>query len=260
MQKLGLIVFAVLVLVSFVGVSVVRADLTVAALTITSSGALTLDGAAGSAITIGSATTTGNMAMGGALTSGTLTLGGSSQTSATTIYGGSTTQGVSIVQNLAAVATESHGLDVASTGTLSSGDGLVGGNFVTTTAGTAGAWASGVYAKVVQGTTKNVNGYLSGAEFEVVNTNTSVSDWFPLVLNANSTTLGSHSSYIALRDYGSTDLNSFLWIPSDHTVGTASNTSLITTAAYLAATHGIRIIVDGTPMWILASTVTPSAL
>ncbi|MFH1111920.1 MAG: hypothetical protein V1712_02515 [Patescibacteria group bacterium] len=155
---------------------------------------------------------------------------------------------------------ENHGLDVNFTGTMGSSSGAVAGNFIMTTAGTSGAWASGIYAKVTQDTTKHVTGYLSGAEFEVVNTNTNVSDWFPLVLNANSTTLGSHSSYIAMRNYGTAALNSLLWI-EDQTVDTGNSaTALVTNyddAPEGHLTHAIRIIIDDTPYWIPITAVAP---
>ncbi len=73
--KFGVTLGAIAMVFSFA--SPASAALTLGALTITSDGALTMDGAAGSALTIGSTTTTGNIAIGGALTSGTLTLGGS---------------------------------------------------------------------------------------------------------------------------------------------------------------------------------------
>ena len=89
LKVLGLGIFVLAVVFSFT-FGQANAALTMAALTITSSGALTLDGAAASAITVGSATTTGNMAIGGALTTGTLTLGKSDATGAVVVYGGTT--------------------------------------------------------------------------------------------------------------------------------------------------------------------------
>jgi hypothetical protein len=160
------------------------------------------------------------------------------------------------------ISGEEHGIDVVHTGTLSSGDGMVGLNVVTTTAGTAGAWASGGYIKVLQGSTKNVNGYLSALELELTNSAANVSDEFVLVLNMSNSgaNRGQHESYIALRDYGSTDANSFLWVSSDHTIGTKSDTSLMTTFADGAhITHAIRILgPDATPYWMLCSSTAPS--
>lgn len=224
-------------------------------------GTITLgSSSAAQTITIGAGAAAKTINIGTGNTSGAITIGGTSQTAVTTIYGGGTgstgaVNAVSIVGTLAGTisgAGESHGLDMVTTGTLGSGGVLVGGNFAVTTAGTAGEWVSGIYAKVIQGTTKNVNGYISGAEFEVVNTNTDASDWFPLVLNANSVDNGAHSSYIGLRSYGTTALNSLLWI-EDQTIGTTSETSLVSTGIKAASTHTLRIIIDDTPYWILLS-------
>ena len=201
------------------------------------------DSVATTGITVGASTT--GITVAGATTTGI------------SVTGNSTTP-ISINSNAGTISGEVHGLDVAWTGTLSSGDAIVGGNFAVTTAGTAGVWASGIYAKVTQGTTKNVNGYISGAEFEVINANTNVSDWFPLVLNANSTTNSSHSSYIALRDYGSTALNSLLWF-GDASVASQSDSALISSVQNdHASTHTIRIIIGETPYWILLSNSGPS--
>ena len=159
-----------------------------------------------------------------------------------------------IVCNYAAgtISGEVHGLAVSMTGTLSSGDGMVAGNFIATTSGTAAAWVSGIYAKVVQGASKNVSGYISGAEFEVISSVTvDVSDWFVLVLNANSKCNGQHSAYIALRNYGTTALNQLLWI-EDQTIGSDNDeTSLVAANNPTAATHTIRIMVDDTPYYLM---------
>ena len=153
---------------------------------------------------------------------------------------------------------ELHAWELNHTGTQASGGGQVSLNIKHTTAGTAGAWSSGLFVNITQGTTKNVNGYLCAAEFEVTQSNTNVSDWFVLVLNAVSTTMGSHSSYIALRDYGALDLNSFLWFP-DHTVATNDATVLVSTGADATATTYMRVIgPSGTPYWIMMTTTAPT--
>lgn len=74
-KKFGLIGFVALVLIVGVGAVTARADLTVAALSITSSGALTLAGAAGSAITVGDAAQTGTVSVGTSTGAMTLNLG-----------------------------------------------------------------------------------------------------------------------------------------------------------------------------------------
>ena len=115
---LGL-VFLTLALVVGVGASSANATLTLEALTITSNGALTLDGAAASAITVGSATTTGNIAIGGALTTGTLTLGKTTQTGITVISG--STSGANTLFNNVTGGTIAIG--VANTGGINIGAG-----------------------------------------------------------------------------------------------------------------------------------------
>ena len=157
--------------------------------------------------------------------------------------------------NLGAVSGEEHGYSMALTGTLSSGEGMVGDNIAVTTAGTGGAWVSGIYAKVVQGVTKNVNGYISGAEFEVVNAAANVSDWFPLVLNAqnNGSTHGQHASYIALRDYGSLPLESLVWI-SDVAIATTDAGKLISTAGSPRThTHSLRFMHQATAYYVMCT-------
>jgi hypothetical protein len=151
-------------------------------------------------------------------------------------------------------STEVRTLALEAEGTLASGSGLVGYNITTTTAGTAGSWACGIYAKVVQGTTKNVNGYLDAAEFEVVNTCATVSDWFVVSLQANSVANGSHSSFIALRDYGSTPCQSMMWLGPEITAGVdGDTTSLIAATVGTTNNYTIRVLYHDTPLWIMCS-------
>jgi len=271
-------------------------------LTLTGTTTATLNGAAGSAIAIGSATTTGaigigaaltegtltlgksdqtgnvviyggitgganslfnnvttsTIAIGGALTSGTLTLGKSTQTGATTIYGGSTTNAVRLLPVVGAVATEAHAVDVVSGGELSSGDNLVGVNVVLTPTGTAGQWASAVYGKTVQTGTKTVNGYISGGEFEVADTNAAPSEVHTLVLDGNSTVYDANSSYIWVQDFGATDMPNLFKISGDD-VGSTSATTMFSTypEASEAVTHSLKVMIDGTPYWIMMTNVAP---
>lgn len=171
-------------------------------------------------------------------------------------YAENVVAGSYISSDAGAISGEAHANDIVSTGTLSSGDSLVGLNIAVTTAGTAGTWASGIYAKVVQGTTKNVNGYLSGAEIEVVNTNTNPSDWFPLVLNANSTTDSQHAAYIACRSYGTHALSRLFWIEDQTIAGDGDTASLVSANNPTAATHCIKIIIDDTDYWLMAVNLT----
>lgn len=170
------------------------------------------------------------------------------------------TGGVLITTAHGALSAERHTVSVVSSGTLASGAGLVGVNIAVTTAGTAGTWVSGIYAKVTQGATKNVNGYLCGAEFEVINTANNVSDNFVLVLNSNNSggQRGQHESYIALRSYGSLAANSFLWI-EDQTIGTNNTAVLISSTGAKTHSHSIRIIVDDTAYWLMVTSTGPAA-
>ena len=81
---------AVLLLVAGVGASSASADLTIAALTVTSSGALTLDGAAASAIVVGSAQTSGTIVIGGSAATGAISLGSSTGAQAINVGVGGT--------------------------------------------------------------------------------------------------------------------------------------------------------------------------
>jgi hypothetical protein len=158
------------------------------------------------------------------------------------------------------VSGEVHVSDIAASGALSSSSGLVGQNVVLTTQGTAGAWASALYAKVTEGTTKNVNGYLCAAEFELAIAGTyNASDAAVLVLNSTMTNSGgaiSHPAYIYIREYGTKLMDNLLWF-GDASIGTTSKTTLLSTTADLAATHTIKVLIGATPVWILCNNVGP---
>src|SRR3989344_389234 len=91
---LGLVLMALLLVVG-VGAGSASADHTVAALTITSSGALTLEGAAASAITVG-ALNTGGISIGGGNTAKTINLG--TGTAIDTINIGTGATGVDVIR------------------------------------------------------------------------------------------------------------------------------------------------------------------
>jgi len=154
-------------------------------------------------------------------------------------------------------STERHNIEIASTPTFASGYSHVGLNIVETTAGTAGAWACGIYSKVLQGSTKNIDGYLCAGEFEMNNSTTNGSaascltlDW---INNGNHT---STMAYIQLRDYGST-AQRCLFEFTDATIGADSDTTtLITANNPTAATHCIRFTVKNVPYWIMCVNTT----
>ena len=160
---------------------------------------------------------------------------------------------------------EHYGVQIAHTGTFAtSSDALVALNVVLTTGGTAGMWASALYAKTVQGTTKNVNGYLCAAELELDlgSVTGALSDHAVLVLNYNNDdadiTSVAHHAFIQTHDYGSTECLYLLDI-QDVTAGTKSDTKIFTTFADGAhISHAIHIKVGTTPYWILCSSQAPS--
>jgi hypothetical protein len=151
--------------------------------------------------------------------------------------------------------TERHNVELVSTATMASAGNYVNLNVVTTTAGTAAAWVSSIYAKVIQGSTKNVNGYLCAAEFELVNSAANESANFVLVLNSNNS--GANPSgqraFIAVRDYGTSDCDALFWFGQEieDDVGTKSATALFSTNVATVATHHLRIVVGGTPYFIM---------
>ena len=163
------------------------------------------------------------------------------------------------------VDAELHGVDVAYTGTQASGGNLVALNVAHTTAGTAGTWSGAVYAKITQGTTKNVTGYLTAAEFEVVNSCATSGMWWVLTLNANNKAAAqAGSGYIVLRDYGSTPTNVFLSLYDQTSFDTTSaKTSLLFTKASPTIAEinvAIRCTYDtaGTPFWLLGTRTAPN--
>jgi hypothetical protein len=157
------------------------------------------------------------------------------------------------------VSGETHVSDMAASGVLASGKGLVGQNIVLTTLGTAGSWACGLYVKIVQGSTKNVNGYLNAAEFELVSSCVNASDFCVIALNSSVTASSCQDpAFIYIRDYGTLGLNNNLfWFGPEITIGSGSATALVTTATDHTATHNIKIKVGSTVMWLLATTTAP---
>jgi len=167
------------------------------------------------------------------------------------------------------VSGEKHLSDFAFSGSLTSGLYLVAQNIVLTTAGTAGSWACGLYVKTVEGTTKNVNGYLNAAEFELSVAGTySPSDMCVLALNSTLTNTAmancSHPAYIFLRDYGTaggaalgaTSMNNLFWF-GDQTIGADNDaTSLLAANSIAISTHTIRFLIGNTPYYIMCANVT----
>ena len=157
------------------------------------------------------------------------------------------------------VSGETHVSDLAMSGALISGSGLVGQNIVLTTKGTAGSWACGLYVKIIEGTTKNVNGYLNAAEFELVIAGSyNASDACVIALNSTISNTGgaiSHPAYIYIREYGTKLMHNLFWF-GDAAIG-SGKTTLLSTAGDLATTHTIKVLIGDTPVWILCNNVGP---
>jgi len=157
-----------------------------------------------------------------------------------------------------AAGAELHSLSINSAGTLGSGSGLVGFNVITTTAGTAGSWACGIYAKVVEGTTKNVNGYLNAAEFELaVAGSYNPSDMCVLALNSTITNSAmancSHPAYMHIHEYGSATMNNLFWFAEAVKGADGDTTSLLAASVGPTANATIKFLIGDTPYWILCS-------
>jgi len=167
---------------------------------------------------------------------------------------------------------ELHGLTITAAGTFAGGStGLVGLNVVTTTAGSAGMWANAIYARVVEGTTKNVNGYISVAEFqaEVAQTTAPPCSIQILALNSAVTHTGMRSgsgmAYIGLHDYGSdagvfngqTSMNALFLFAEQTISGTdPDGTSLLAPNTIAISTHTIRFLIGATPYYIMCADTT----
>ena len=165
------------------------------------------------------------------------------------------------------IAGEEHAVDITMGGTVnSSDDSMVGLNVAVTPSGTLGTWASGIFAKVTQ-TVESIDGYISGAEFEV-NKSGSITNrvYGVIVLNNGNNIAGAQSSsaFIMCREYGSNVLNALVKFGDNASYSaSASEAVAVSVAADGAATHKVRFITTiagvATPMWFLATTTAPAA-
>ena len=152
---------------------------------------------------------------------------------------------------------------IVSTPTMISGANYMALDVRVTTAGTAGTWASAIYAKITQGATKNINGYLCAAEFELSNSVAIPSDMAVLVLNATVSYTGTPAAcipYIMCRDYGSTDADIFARF-FDHTKATTDGSKLISSVSDTFETNvdiALAMMYGTTKFWLLGSTTTPA--
>lgn len=166
-----------------------------------------------------------------------------------------------------AITGEAYGVAITYTGTLSSGDSMVGLNVVATAVGSAASWVSGLFVKCVQAS-KVVNGYLCAAEFELASTAALSSDNAVVVINSVSTLTSSPPAaipYILLREYGASGSygNCFVRIFNDTgQAGTTDGATLYTTIAdgfEANANCAIRCMKGSTAFWLLGTTTTPEA-
>jgi hypothetical protein len=163
------------------------------------------------------------------------------------------------------VDTELHGVEINQTATHISGASMVALNVAQTTAGTAGTWSAAVYAKITQGTAQNVLGYITAAEFEMINSCTAGGTFFVLTLNANNKSQTANSAYIAIRDYGSTPTNALFNLFDSVTADTTTaGLKLMTKASPTIAEINVAVrcmfggAAGGTPFWLLGTKVTPN--
>lgn len=159
--------------------------------------------------------------------------------------------------------TEVMGVKVVAAPTMISGGNYIALDVRVTTAGTAGTWASAIYAKMTQGATKNISGYLCAAEFELTNTVAIPSDMAVLVLDCTVSYTGTPAAcipYIMCRDYGSTDADVFARF-YDHTKATTDGTKLVSSLSDTFETNvdiALAMMYGTTKFWLLGSTTTPA--
>jgi len=164
-------------------------------------------------------------------------------------------------------ATENEGLRQDATLSQTSGNGVAGGVFVTTTAGSAGAWGNGIYAEIIEGTagsaTQFTTGYVTAGEFQTTlrGSWTDIT-WACLTLNANDDRVGpaaTAGSYFLIRDYGTIALAQLFNFFDAVSVGNAASGKLVVSSADKAATHMVRFTATGVAqLWFLATTNAPS--
>ena len=162
---------------------------------------------------------------------------------------------------------EEHALDLVVTGTLGSGEGVVGVNVVVFPQGTAGQWASAFFGKVhVKGNALPGTGYCSGAELEVqYDLGITPSDIWILNLNSsNNASMSPGSAYICTHQYGTARMLKLLNL-YDESVAAAhdSGRMVVETSAIPAVNDAnwvmVRCRVGGTDVWIPATKTAPAA-
>ena len=163
------------------------------------------------------------------------------------------------------ISGEHHAIAVTHTGTLSSGEGIVGVNAVVTPKGTSGQWASAFFGKVEISDANNSipgTGYASGAEFEVT-LGSGITPCDVGILTLNDGISCAHyagAAYIRLMKYGSTwPINFVNFYHEDLASLYNSGRMVVVTAGSPAATQLVRCIVGGADMWLLAINSLPGS-
>ncbi len=162
----------------------------------------------------------------------------------------------------AIAAGDAIGVEIAHTGTMSSGEGLIGLQVATTAAGAAGMWSAAIYAKMTEATEK-ITGYSTVAEFEniISGTEATLHDWAVVVLNAHDDHVGSQSkcAYIWLREYGTNACNAFLRIWDVDCDQAHNSNTIACESADQTSNMRIRCLDnDGNAFWLLATSSAPS--
>lgn len=197
-----------------------NAALTVGALTIASDGALTLTGAVGSAVSLGTTATTGTIAIGSASTTGGITIGGTSMTTGgTTIYGGTGTGAITMTPGTAGtiVIGKTDGTGAITLGSSSGTQTVnVGTGTGATTVNIATAGAAGSAVKI--GSANGGLQYFEQIEFPVADDTLTVTESgkvfymsavpINLTLPDVSTAAGVHYRFIIPADLGSSIVHS----------------------------------------------------
>ncbi len=168
-----------------------------------------------------------------------------------------------------AITGEAYGVNLTYTGTLSSGDSMVGLNVVATAVGSAASWVSGLYVKATQAS-KVVNGYICAAELELASTAAGSSDLAVLVLNSTNTLTGSPPACVPLimaREYGASGgyADAFLRVFGDTGQGAIATFNVARLVTEVEDTYeagcrcAIRCMVGSTPIWLLANATAPTS-
>jgi len=155
-----------------------------------------------------------------------------------------------------AISGEEYAISLTHGGTLSSGDSMVGINIATTASGANASWVAGIFSKVIEGSTKVVDGYMAAGEFEYQTSCDTASAAYCLALQWGNSSANhpAQAAYITLRDWGTTKCQAFLEIGAEHTAGSDGNlTKLWSANVATASTHTIRITHGGTAYFIMCA-------